>query len=166
MTMTPARPAPPGPGADAAGELAAVVTPLFGGELPVRLRAWDGSVAGPVDAPTVVVRDAAALRRIVYRPGELGLAQAYVTGELDVEGDLLDGFRRVWRTVRERGASPRLGASTAARPGCGPRGVSARSGRPPGPPASQARLRGRLHSRPGTGTRSRTTTTSPTSSTR
>ena len=26
-------------------------TPFVGGELPVRLRAWDGSEAGPVDAP-------------------------------------------------------------------------------------------------------------------
>src|SRR6187397_778474 len=89
--------------AGVAQQMADVVTPLFGGHLPVRIRAWDGSVAGPVDdadVPTVVVNDSAALRRLVYRPGELGLAQAYVTGEIDVEGDLLDGFRRVWRAVR------------------------------------------------------------------
>jgi cyclopropane-fatty-acyl-phospholipid synthase len=127
-----------------ATELAAVVTPLFGGSLPVRLRAWDGSEAGPEDAPVVVIRDRAALRRLVTRPGELGLAQAYVTGEIDVEGDLLEGFRRVWRSVREQGASPRLtpatvagGLRTAVRLGA--------VGRPPAPPASQARLRGRLH---------------------
>ena len=59
-----------------------------------------------------MVNDAAALRRLVFRPGELGLAQAYVTGEIDVEGDLLDGFRRVWQAVRESGASPRLNAAT------------------------------------------------------
>ena len=82
-----------------AARLAAVVEPLFQGELPVRLRAWDGSEAGPDDAPVVVLRTPDALRRIVFRPGELGLAQAYVTGELDVEGDLLDGFRRVWARV-------------------------------------------------------------------
>ncbi|MGA8211646.1 MAG: hypothetical protein WB798_16015, partial [Nocardioidaceae bacterium] len=93
--------------AGAAQELAEVVAPMFGGRLPVRLRAWDGTVAGPEGAPTLVVRDAAALRRLLFHPGELGLAQAYVTGEIDVEGDLLDGFRRVWRAVRERGASPR-----------------------------------------------------------
>ena len=81
-----------------------VVAPMFGGRLPVRIRAWDDSTAGPDDAPTIEIRHPDALRRLVYAPGELGLAQAYVTGELDVSGDLLDGFRRVWRSVREQGA--------------------------------------------------------------
>jgi cyclopropane-fatty-acyl-phospholipid synthase len=129
----------------AASALADVVLPLFGGTLPVRIRAWDGSVAGPDDAPTLVVRDAAALRRLVYHPGELGLAQAYVTGEIDVEGDLLDGFRRVWQAVRERGASPRLTPATVLA-GLRTVGSLGAFGRPPAPPASQARLRGRLHS--------------------
>ncbi len=128
-----------------AHQLSAVVAPLFGGELPVRLRAWDGSETGPADAPTVVVADPAALRRLVYRPGELGLAQAYVTKEIDVEGDLLDGFRRVWRAVRERDASPRLRAGTA-RDGLRAAARLGALGRPPAPPATQARLRGRLHS--------------------
>jgi cyclopropane-fatty-acyl-phospholipid synthase len=130
-------------GGGAAPALAALVTPLFGGELPVRLRAWDGSEAGPGDAPVVVLHSRRALRRLVYRPGELGLAQAYVTGELDVEGDLADGFRRVWRVVRERGLSggrPELlpAVRTALRYGV--------VGLPPKAPASQARLQGTLHS--------------------
>jgi len=130
----------------AAQQLAAIVEPVFGGAVPVRLRAWDGSEAGPLDAPTVVVSSPAALRRLLYRPNELGLAQAYVTGEIDVEGDLLDGLRRVWQTVRERGTKGRLGIPAAAR--------AARTGlrlgivgKPPPPPDSQARLRGRLHSK-------------------
>ncbi|MGZ4534411.1 MAG: class I SAM-dependent methyltransferase [Nocardioidaceae bacterium] len=152
MTATHPRPAsttgtPPAPAPDGgvAAALAAVVTPLFGGELPLRIRAWDGSQAGPAGTPAVVVNDVAALRRIVYRPGELGLAQAYVTGELDVEGDLLEGFRSVWRAVRERGASPRLTPSVVL---AGLRTVRALGGlgRPPAAPASQARLRGRAHS--------------------
>ncbi|MGN6577498.1 MAG: class I SAM-dependent methyltransferase [Nocardioides sp.] len=129
----------------AAAWLAVVVTPLFGGELPVRIRAWDGTEAGPGGAPVVVVRDPAALRRLVYRPGELGLAQAYVTGEIDVEGDLLDGFRRVWAAVRERGASPSLRPAVVAAGLRAARDLGA-LGLPPAPPASQARLRGRLHS--------------------
>jgi cyclopropane-fatty-acyl-phospholipid synthase len=36
-----------------APELAAAAEPFVGGELPVRLRAWDGSEAGPADAPLV-----------------------------------------------------------------------------------------------------------------
>ncbi|MGA8993310.1 MAG: cyclopropane-fatty-acyl-phospholipid synthase family protein [Nocardioidaceae bacterium] len=131
--------------AGAAQELAEVVAPMFGGRLPVRLRAWDGTVAGPEGAPTLVVRDAAALRRLLFHPGELGLAQAYVTGEIDVEGDLLDGFRRVWRAVRERGASPRLSPATVVAGLRAARSLGA-VGRPPEAPVSQAHLRGRLHS--------------------
>ncbi|MBA2463875.1 MAG: class I SAM-dependent methyltransferase [Nocardioidaceae bacterium] len=134
--------------ATAAHQLAAVVAPLFGGLLPVRIRAWDGSETGPADAPTVVLRDQAALRRIVFRPGELGLAQAYVTGEIDVEGDLLEGFRRVWRASREQAPRGRRGRLTPAAVAAGLRTAVRLGavGRPPAPPASQARLRGRLHS--------------------
>jgi cyclopropane-fatty-acyl-phospholipid synthase len=132
-------------GAGVAGRVAALVEPLFGGALPVRVRAWDGTQAGPEDAPTVVIASPDALRRLVARPGELGLAQAYVTGELDLEGDLLDGLRRVWSTVRAGGTrAPRPGDLVAAVRLAGDLGVL---GLPPAPPASQARLRGRLHSR-------------------
>jgi len=130
-----------------AQELADVVAPLFGGSLPIRLRAWDGSVAGATDeaAPTVVVSSPSALRRLVFRPGELGLAQAYVTGEIDVEGGLLDGFRRVWAAARDLGASPRLRLGTVLAGLRTAKDLGA-FGLPPAPPASQARLRGRLHS--------------------
>lgn len=130
-------------GRGAAPALARLAEPLFGGELPVRLRAWDGSEAGPAGAPVVVLRHRRALRRLLWSPGELGLAQAYVAGELDVEGDLAEGFRRVWQVARSRGLAggrPDLRAAllTAARYGVlGPR---------PQAPASQARLQGRLHS--------------------
>jgi cyclopropane-fatty-acyl-phospholipid synthase len=127
----------------AAPALAGLVEPLFGGDLPVRLRAWDGSEHGPRDAPVVVLRSRRALRRLAWNPGELGLAQAYVTGELDVEGDLFEGFRRIWATVRERdlraGRPPLLPTvRTALRYGV--------VGPPPRTPASQARVRGTLHS--------------------
>lgn len=49
MTLTSAPTARPRVGGVAA-RMAAVVTPFFAGELPVRLRAWDGSAAGPADA--------------------------------------------------------------------------------------------------------------------
>lgn len=70
-------------------ELATIIAGIFDGHPPFRITAYDGSVAGPVEAPvTVVLRRPEALRRIVTRPGELGLARAYVAGDLDVEGDL------------------------------------------------------------------------------
>ena len=48
----------------AAPALASLVTPLFGGELPLRLRAWDGSEAGPLGAPVLVLTSRNALRRL------------------------------------------------------------------------------------------------------
>jgi len=68
--------------------------------LDLRLRAWDGSEAGPEKAPVVALRSPRALQRILWRPGELGLARAYVSGDLDIEGDLTDGLRQVWGALR------------------------------------------------------------------
>lgn len=127
--------------------LAELAGDLLGGPLPVRLRAWDGSETGPAKAPVVVLRSRRALRRLLWQPGELGLAQAYVTGELDIEGDLTEGLRTVWAAQREHGLRPpRLtpadrtrALATAVRLGAvGPR---------PAAPASQARLHGGLHSK-------------------
>ena len=75
-----------------AADLEAAVAATFGGRMPVRIRAWDGTGTGPDDAPTVEIRYPDALRRLVYAPGELGLAQAYVTGELDVDVRRTSGF--------------------------------------------------------------------------
>jgi cyclopropane-fatty-acyl-phospholipid synthase len=118
---------------------------VLGGPLPVRLRCWDGSEAGPVDAPVVVLRSRDALRRLLWNPGELGLAQAYVTGDLDVEGDLAAGLAEVWSAARERGSSGvRIGPAALARAAVTAARLGALGPRPPAP-ASQARLRGRLH---------------------
>ncbi|QUX27458.1 class I SAM-dependent methyltransferase [Nocardiopsis akebiae] len=128
----------------AAHFLAPLAAGLFNGVLPVRLRAWDGSEAGPADAPLAVLRDRDALRHILARPGELGLARAYVTGSLDVEGDLTDALSRVWASVRENGTSL---------PGPAEWARAARTllalgvvGTPPPVPPTEARLRGRPHS--------------------
>ena len=53
----------------AAQQLAEAVRPFVGGDLPVRLRAWDGSEAGPADAPLVELRSADAVRRLLDAPG-------------------------------------------------------------------------------------------------
>jgi cyclopropane-fatty-acyl-phospholipid synthase len=86
--------------------LAATIEPLIGGELPVRLIGWDGSTAGPATAPTVRLRSAAALRRMLWHPGELGAAQAYVCGELDVDGDLGSALTHVWSQITQRRLTP------------------------------------------------------------
>ena len=141
---------PTGPrGRGVADVLADVLEPVVGGPLPVGLRAWDGSRAGPETGPAVVLRSPAALRRILWHPGELGAAQAYVTGELDVDGDLGEALDRVRRAGQERrlaGIRPSLGAAAAlTRAAPLLHRVGALGGRPPAP-ASQARLSGRLHS--------------------
>ncbi|MFF9364898.1 class I SAM-dependent methyltransferase [Streptomyces griseoluteus] len=130
-----------------AHRVAVLVEDALGAPLPVRLRAWDGSETGPSDAPVVALRSRRALRRLLWQPGELGLAQAYVTGELDVEGDLAEGLRAAWTSARERGAhTPRLTLADWARAV----GEAARLGvvgpRLPAP-ATEARLRGDRHTK-------------------
>jgi len=129
-----------------AATLAEAVEPFVGGELPVRLVAWDGSEAGPADAPVVELRSPDAVRRLLWRPGELGAAQAYVTGELEVPGDLDEALTHAFAVARERGLSTRRPNATAVvRAVRAALGLGA-IGAPPPAPASQARVRGRLHS--------------------
>jgi cyclopropane-fatty-acyl-phospholipid synthase len=131
----------------AAQRLAALAETALGGPLPIRLRAWDGSEAGPAEGPVVVARSRRALRRLLWQPGELGLAQAYVTGEIDVEGDLAQGLRAMWAAARERHLHPpRLGFAELARAAGTAALLGAAGPRPPAP-VSQARLRGGLHSK-------------------
>lgn len=133
-----------------ATRLADAVAPFTGGALPVRLRAWDGSEAGDLSGPLVELRSPDAIRRMLWHPGELGAAQAYVTGELEVHEDgtwtLERALTHAFSVARDRGLTggrPSLAATvSAARTAMG-LGVL---GRPPSPPRSQARVRGRLHS--------------------
>ena len=62
---------------------------VLGAPVPLSVRCWDGSEAVVEGAPSLVVRHRRAVRRLVYAPGELGLARAYVSGDLDIEGDKL-----------------------------------------------------------------------------
>jgi len=75
-----------------AGQLAGMAERVLGSALPIGIRAWDGSVAGPQDGTVLVIRSRNALRRLVWSPNELGLARAYVSGELDVEGPRRGAF--------------------------------------------------------------------------
>lgn len=129
-----------------AHRLARLVRDVTGAELPVRIRAWDDSEAGPRGGPVLVIRSRRALRRLLWAPGELGLARAYVSGDIDVDGDLVEGFRRVWQQVRARPENRSLRARDVAQAAV----VAARLGvvgPPPRPPASEARLTGRRHTR-------------------
>jgi cyclopropane-fatty-acyl-phospholipid synthase len=119
-------------------------------ELPVRLRGWDGSIAGPAGGPVIAVRSRRALRRMLWSPGELGVARAYVAGEIDLEDDVFATFAALRRDGRlaRNGPLPRVTwqerlalLATAARLGA--------IGPEPAPPAEEADLGrvGRRHSR-------------------
>ena len=116
--------------------------------LPVRVRAWDGSECGPASAPAIVLRSPRALRRILWRPGELGLARAYISGDLDVDGDLTEGLRRARRAFgpgRVRWGPARwAAAASAAALAAGRLGSSARRHRrrPARPGTADARTAG------------------------
>ena len=126
---------------------AAAVEPLlfhfFGGPPPVRVQFWDGTALGPAEGDTLQVRSRDAVRRLLWSPGELGLARAFVAGDVDFDGDLFemlaslhaasparvrDNSRLPWQAIR---AAYRLGAL----------------GRPIPPPPEEAAPQGRLHSR-------------------
>ncbi len=102
--------------AAAAPQLSALLNEVTGAALPVRMRCWNGSEAGPADAPVLVINQRRALRRLLWTPDELGFAQAYVAGELDIEGDMTAAVQRFWTAVRELGlATPKLSKRTRAR---------------------------------------------------
>jgi cyclopropane-fatty-acyl-phospholipid synthase len=120
--------------------VAEAVATIIGDPAGVRLQAFDGSAAGPESASVVVdIRTPRALNYLATASGSLGLARAYVMGDLDVEGDLytamsalsnLDfdtSFRARLRAVRDLGGLKLL--------------------RRPPIPAQEVRLRGRRHSK-------------------
>ncbi|WP_128379027.1 SAM-dependent methyltransferase [Streptomyces cavernae] len=139
----------------AATVLARCAEAVTGTRLPVAIKAWDDSMAGPADGPAFVLRSPQALRRLLWRPGQLGLARAWVAGELDVEGDLYEALDRISRLLWERepaggdDAAHRLPAFL--RSSTGVRALYdtvalARPGLPPTPPAEEvAGRRGRAH---------------------
>ncbi|MEV5611067.1 cyclopropane-fatty-acyl-phospholipid synthase family protein [Streptomyces sp. NPDC052225] len=135
---------------DAAQRLKNLVEQLLGAELPVRLRAWDGSEAGPPSASVLVVRNRRALRRLLWKPGELGLARAWVAGDLDVEGDLYAVLDAVAGLIWERDEDDRRSLAEAAKDPAvraAFRELLKMAGPypPPAPPAEERRRRGRLH---------------------
>jgi len=77
---------------------AEVLCKVLGPDRPVALVAYDGSRSGPADADVELdIRSRKALSYLVTSPGELGLARAYVSGELDVHGDIYTGLRYLAR---------------------------------------------------------------------
>ncbi|MBT2491842.1 class I SAM-dependent methyltransferase [Streptomyces sp. ISL-96] len=138
--------------ADAALRLTTLAEEVLGTPLPVRIRAWDGSESGPADAPVLVVRSRRALRRLLWKPGELGLARAWVAGELDIEGDLYEALDRIAGLLWDCGAETKSAIHPVRDPRvrAAARGLLALAGPwpPPPPPAEEVRRRtGPLHTK-------------------
>ena len=112
--------------------------------LPVTLTFWDGSTlpAGDGPAPEVLVRRPEAIAHLLHEPSQLGLARAWVTGALDLDGDL-EAVLALRRRFDDAGLSvrDRVRLARAAVRVAGP-GVLRR---PPVPDA-EARPRGRRRS--------------------
>ncbi|WP_342660361.1 putative fatty acid methyltransferase Rv3720 [Rhodococcus ruber] len=67
--------------------LAQILETVTGGELPVRFTAYDGSSAGPADAPYGLrLTSTRGTTYLATAPGDLGMARAYVSGDLEAEG--------------------------------------------------------------------------------
>ncbi len=131
--------------------VAEAVTPLVraavGREAPVEIRAWDGSRTGPPNAQWAIkINNRRGLRRLLWAPNELGFARAYVSGDIEIDGDLLAGME-VLEQVSDptRGPGVRIDTETkkalvkaALRLGV--------IGPPPKPPSEEAKLaRGHRH---------------------
>ena len=76
----------------AADVLRPVVASLLGDAPPVRIELWDDSAIEPGGRHVGTMRLLApdAVRRLMWSPNELGLARAYVAGELDIDGDIFE----------------------------------------------------------------------------
>lgn len=95
--------------------LAEIFEKVMGPEADVRFVAYDGSKAGPAGADiSVEVKTPAAVAYLAQAPGELGLARAYVSGHLDVDGDMYTLLSRMWSlTVNDIPVGQKLSAIRA-----------------------------------------------------
>jgi len=109
---------------------------LLRGGLPLRLTAYDGSAAGPLDAPyRLDLRTERGLAYLLTAPGDLGFARAYVSGDLVVEGvhpgDPYDLLVLLMSQLRFKAPSPSEAVALV-------RSVGLDKLRPPTPPKQEA----------------------------
>ncbi len=123
-------------------QVAEIIGSVVGNDVPVRVIGYDGSKVGP-DSSELALRiiSPRALARLATAPGTLGLARAYVEGEIEVEGDLytlLDAMAEI--TLNDLSRADQLRLARRMLP------IWARHHQPP--PAQEYRKpRGRLHSK-------------------
>lgn len=122
-------------------QLADVFQLIVGGDdVPVRFEAYDGSAAGPPDAGVrVEIRNRRAMAYLATSPGDVGLARAYIMGDLRVSGDLYTAMTALVGHDLDLSLPAKVRAFRAM----GGLGLLP----PPPPPPTEVRLRGRRHSK-------------------
>ena len=107
---------------------------------PVRITAYDGSSAGPADAPVQIgVRSNKALAHLIGAPGELGMARAYITGELEIAhepGRPVDHYATLSSLMRDKIAALSLADRLSVLRTLGPQALTWVE-----PPAQEVRAR-------------------------
>ena len=95
--------------------LAEVFERVAGPDAPVGFEAYDGSSSGSGDSPIkITVKSPTAVAYLAQAPGALGLARAYVSGHLDVDGDMYTALSRMAHAQRtDISLSQKLGLLTS-----------------------------------------------------
>ncbi len=125
-------------------DVSTFVASAFDNQLPFRVEAYDGSVAAPTvessaNNITLKILRRDALTRVITHPGELGLARAYVAGDIDIDGDLDALFELSVPPVAQLLKIENLRSLLSV--------VGASALKPLAPPDIEAKQRGVLHSR-------------------
>ncbi|MFD3745436.1 class I SAM-dependent methyltransferase [Nocardia sp. NPDC058633] len=130
--------------------IAAAFEPLLRASLgphpAVGFEFWDGSTIDPdgESLGTMRIRSANALRHLVWAPGELGLARAFVSGTVDLDGDIFTMLRALQSTAPN---DARLGVGAAWQAIGAARRLGALGRRPHRPPEEARPQRGPLHTK-------------------
>ncbi|MFI5781332.1 class I SAM-dependent methyltransferase [Nocardia sp. NPDC051570] len=67
--------------------IAEIFEALVDGEVPIRFSAYDGSSTGPVDSKFALdIKTPRGINYIATAPGDLGMARAYISGDMSAEG--------------------------------------------------------------------------------
>ena len=113
---------------------------LAGNDRGVGVSAYDGSTAGDPTATTVIeVNSPDALAYLATAPNDLGVARAFITGAIDVDGDLVTAVRAVaLNNLRELPWSEKVELAKA---------IGWRNFRRPPIPAEESRVWGIRHSK-------------------
>lgn len=119
--------------------LADVFDAVVGDSADVEFTAYDGSRSGRAGSDVRIdVRSPRAVSALMSAPGQLGVARAYVNGDLEIHGDLYEALDRLHRGRRV----PRPGEAAGLVKALAPFALR----RVP-PPPEEVKLLGRLHGR-------------------